>query len=81
MVNERCFRFSPIELAANMKIILNSIAARFSCYHVENIRKHTRKARYQGTRENNYTNHYSHTSEVTKEKVQKFVLEYTIKIP
>jgi len=37
-----------------MKTLLNSVAVRFSFYHVENILKSTGKARYQGTGENNY---------------------------
>ena len=61
MVNEMCIRFSPNDAAANVEILLNSVAVRFSCYHVENIRKNTGNARFEATGENNYTAHCAHT--------------------
>jgi len=45
-----------------MKILLNSVAVRFSFYHVENVLKPTGKTRYQGTGEINYTAHCAYVS-------------------
>jgi len=45
-----------------MKILLISVAVRFSFCHVENILKPTGKTRYQGTGENNNTAHCAYVS-------------------
>ena len=63
-----------------MKILLNSVAVRFTFYYVENILKPTGKTRYQGTGEINYTAHCAYVSKGTNIQVQKFVIVNTIKI-